>query len=47
MDIVGGISGKKFLGKVFWVMMAVVFALIVFVGNYFLFKYANMWRRIY
>lgn len=38
---------QEFFGKVFWVMIAVVFAVMVFVGNYFLVKYANMWRRIY
>lgn len=38
---------EAFLTKLFWVMIAVVFAIIVFVGNYYLLKYANMYKRLY
>lgn len=38
---------QEFLTKVFWVLIAVVFAIIIFVGNYYLLKYANMYKRLY
>lgn len=38
---------EEFLVKVFWVMMAVIFAVSVFIGNYFLLKYARIWNRMH
>ena len=38
---------QEFFGKVFWVMFAVVFAMVVFVGDYYLLKFAKIWSRLY
>ena len=38
---------EDFLMKVLWIMIAINFAIIVFVGNYYLLKYANMYKRLY
>lgn len=38
---------KEFFGKVFWVILAIVFVIAVFVGDYYLLKYAKIWRKIY
>ena len=38
---------KEFLGKVFWVMLAVFFTIMIFVGDYYLLKYAKIWGRFY
>lgn len=38
---------EEFLGKVFWVILAVVFAVTVFVGNFYLLEYASIWKKFY
>jgi len=38
---------KEFLAKVVCVMIAVVFATSVFVGNYYLLKYARIWNKLH
>lgn len=38
---------EKFLEKMFWVILAVFFAIAVFVGNYFLLKHARNWTGLY
>lgn len=38
---------KEFLVKTLWIMIAVIFAVMVFVGNCYLLKYARIWNRLH
>lgn len=38
---------EGFLVKVSWIMIAVIFAVVIFVGNYYLLKYARIWNKLH